>query len=191
MKSTIAVDVICNSATAGGMFGILPHTDPLTTNTWSYFAERPLAKVCPNMMGIANRYGSQLRHSATVYNVCGLNKAESMEEDYGASISASPTRQWYWTVFAQSSDSSSVVNCFVRVRVVYYLQFYDRDDISQSFDVSRKVSLLAERAQRNLDQFREYNVSQVEQGKKHVRVKGVGMSYTNVALVSPPPQLPS
>jgi len=191
LKSSITVDMVNSGAVTGSMFGILPHTDPLTTNIWSYFAERPMAKVCPNMMAVATRYGSQLHHVSTTGRVCGTTRGESLEEDYGAVVTTNPARQWYWTIFAQSSDSTSILTCLLRVRVVYYVQFYDRDDIGQSYDAHVRSSMIAEKAQRNRDTYLSYVTSQVADGKKQPRSETPVVTYNNVTLITPPPQLRS
>jgi len=140
------------------------------------------------MMAVASRYGSQLSHSSTVGKVCGVTRGESQEEDYGAGVGTNPVRQWFWTIFAQSADSTSILTCLMRVKVIYYVQFYERDDIGQSYDAAEKSSAIAKRAQKNRDDYLNFLTSQVECGKKKVKEAIPIVTYNNVAIVPAPPQ---
>ncbi len=184
LKSSIHICAINGTAGSGSIFGILPHTDALSTTNWSYFAELPMAKVSSQVMPVASRYGVSLRHSSSTFKACGTTLAEASEEDYGAAVTANPARVWYWSVFFSTIDAATSVAVSFRVRLVYHVSFYERDDISQSFDVARSSRHLVDKTLTRGDQYEKYVKDEVANGRKKVRAEAPDV-YNKVQLVTP------
>jgi len=55
------------------------------------------------------------------------------ESDLSALVSANPAQQWYWHVLLYNADGTTgTVDSNINVEIIYYVEFYDRETLSQS-----------------------------------------------------------
>lgn len=123
--SSIRVQIINGSPTAGVMCVVLPATDIPTFTSWPVFAEMPFSKTT-DIVPIASRYGLKVSHGISTSKVLGLRSRQIMDEDYAAATSGNPNSVWYWNVGVASIDETTHVQVSLRVRLEYTAVFYDR-----------------------------------------------------------------
>lgn len=132
MASSIRVDTV-NGSNASAIYQIVfPNTDivtatsiPLVLEQTSAYAPRIIPTSQQGPEGRVKMYCSTRR-------ACGISRAELGDDTYSSTMGASPLNIWYWNLVWGSTDASSSVTVAVIVKIIYYVQFYDRVPASQS-----------------------------------------------------------
>lgn len=84
-----------------------------------------------------------LTNSLTVRELYGITSSSFMDEDYSASISGNPSRIMYGHVWANSwTQSADAIAMRVAVHIIFDVEFYERVDLDDSFQVKEKLELL-------------------------------------------------
>jgi hypothetical protein len=74
-------------------------------------------------------YSPSLFMSQTASHVLGYDTvAISTDDTLGSVTSANPSHQWYWHIFASMSDQTSSGTIWIRVKITYDVEFFDRVD---------------------------------------------------------------
>jgi len=129
--SSIRLDVINTSGASALYYVCEPNTDVSTYTSVPQLLEQSRA-YSPKIVPIAQRVPSRFTRYATTRGVLGLTKAQSMDDDYCSTVGANPTQQWFWNLLFQSMDGTTVVGAEMMVKIVYYVQFFERNLIVQS-----------------------------------------------------------
>lgn len=84
-----------------------------------------------DITGTGNR-SQTIKHFMSNAKLYGMTKLEANTDSEFEGILAdnpsgsSPTKDWYWHVYAFPLDSTAVGRCFIRVRITYYISAYSR-----------------------------------------------------------------
>lgn len=73
-----------------------------------------------------------IKHFRTTAQILGVSKSAVMDEDFAALVSASPSHTWLWQLTAGSLDGITNVSGYWDVRITYYCEFYDRNNLAMS-----------------------------------------------------------
>lgn len=120
---TITALPINSAATGSYEIIVTPVNDTTTLSTPN---DLPYAK---------SRYGGHIGGGGitTIKNYMSTKKivgeVDIDDEDYSASVGASPLRQWYWNITTNSLDGMTNINMYHKIRVVYYMKFYRRREL--------------------------------------------------------------
>lgn len=131
LGSSIKVDVINVSNNSSLIWCIEPNTSIGSPTDISQIYEQSRAGA-PKIVPVASRISSRLKKYSSTRKVCGLTKAQSNDSELSSQMGGNPNNLWYWNLFFQSADNTSVVDCVVMVKLVYYVQFFDRVQAAQS-----------------------------------------------------------
>lgn len=129
--SAITLDVMNDSGVKALMYVVQPSTDisPLTDITTVYEQQRSKA---PKFVPIAQRVASRHKQYCSTRQVCGLTKSQLYDDTFAANITADPSNVWYWNILFTTSDQTTAVQYSYMIKIVYYVQFFDRKIVPQS-----------------------------------------------------------
>lgn len=100
---------------------------PSDTTTAASFADassKPYAKSSYNASG-SGVWNPQVYLPSN--KAFGVSKKTIMAEaSYTGAVNANPSAQWYWQIWAQSSDGSTTGNCACSIEVTYYAMLSNR-----------------------------------------------------------------
>lgn len=74
---------------------------------------------------------SQTRYSST-QQATGAVRTEVYDQDYSGLYNANPTNIWYWVLYGQAVSLTQPLDLVVIVELIYYVEFFDRQNIAQS-----------------------------------------------------------
>lgn len=128
---SIRVDAINRSGSQALEYCIWPNTGNSSITSIAKMLEQGYAKSI-KFVPIAQRVASVAKGYCSTRKCLGLTKAQMAEKDYSASVGSAPTEIWYWNILFNSADGIDLVNASYRVKLVYYCEFYERVEMSQS-----------------------------------------------------------
>lgn len=129
--SSIRVDLINVSGDSAVLATVVPHT--LVTALTMEWAQEWQRSRTPRIVPIAQRYPIRVKDYTTTRKVIGANKAMMSADDVlTASVTTSPSNPWFWHIIVSSIDGLTFLDLYINVKIVYYVQFYDPQTVSQS-----------------------------------------------------------
>lgn len=130
--SKISVTFITNGTTQAQTIAIIPNL------TSTGFADQVIAIESPYSRSscIAANAGmgkQTLGNFMSVAKIWGVDKQTVQSDDlFRANTSGSnPSNQFYWHVFCYDMGGTEA-NCFIQTKIVYYCEFFDRNQLSTS-----------------------------------------------------------
>lgn len=112
---------------------LVPTTNPLSVGASAYeILDQPRCQW--KLLPAVNIGSKSMRARYSTAEILGLNPKQIEDEDYSASVSASPASLWYMNLFAfnvNASDLNIALN--IVVRIDYDVRFYDRVNTTPSF----------------------------------------------------------
>lgn len=133
--SSILVKARDNQTSDGNPFNmllIMPKNDTTPETNYVDAACEPYAKKRFLPTKDAG-YPLTVKHYMTTRKIRGISKAAAEDQDYQASISANPLREWYWHIYAQNVNASVVSqDVKVYIELTYYCTFMDRRPLDRS-----------------------------------------------------------
>jgi len=126
LGSSIRVDCINAQGLSACYFIMFPNTEIATLTSIPLALEQSRARAA-NIMPIAGG-GPAARYQqyCSTRKACGLTKGEFYDDTYSSTVGNNPNQIWYWNLFWETTDSSSDVTVNAIVKLVYYVQFYDK-----------------------------------------------------------------
>lgn len=130
--SSIRVDVVNHSIDSAAHFAVFPSTDTQTFTSMSQVMEQgrarspkiiPLSQFGP--MPIVKTYCSSRK-------ALGLTKIQMGDDTVEALIGQNPSQVWYWNIVTESTTSTVDIDQIYVVKIVYYVQFFDRAIVASS-----------------------------------------------------------
>lgn len=130
---SIKVDALTPSATNGMYLVVFPSTISVgLSDTLQSVYEQQRAGA-PVFTPIARRRGTRIKKYASTRQVMGVTKSQMYGDEYAARTVNNPTNEWYWNLLAEPDDGAAVSQIlYVVVKLVMYVQFYDRLIAAQS-----------------------------------------------------------
>lgn len=126
LASKITIDASDLSGNSSVYMICTPNTDILTSTSISYVMEQT-GSVAPRIIPIAQRGPMpKLKLYASTRKVMGLHKGEVYDDTYSAVSNANPANLWYWNIFFSAVNDISNLSVGMVVKIVYYVEFYDR-----------------------------------------------------------------
>lgn len=94
-------------------------------------AEQPYSRRI--FTNLASSRGTQINHYMSTASMYGISKEKARADDaYTALNSTTPVNQWYWLLNAQSPDRTSSEVYIYKVKITYYVEWYDRVKLTGS-----------------------------------------------------------
>jgi len=131
-----------STTTAGGWLGLIPHPTVTASgpSTPFPFGESPYCKQIALNAAAGGQKGHILKHYMSTAKAFGMPKRVADADRYemgGNTSSASggwtdPLNQWLWTFAAIASSTTATPTYYFFVKVVFYVEFWDRVDLSSA-----------------------------------------------------------
>jgi len=101
----------------------------LTSSTPSVqtLIETPYARYRVVSSSISNHMLAHKMYTKKIYG-----QRITQDDVFSALTTADPSRKWYWSISAQSYNGSSQVTAYYNIRLMYYVEFFDRTQLSAS-----------------------------------------------------------
>lgn len=131
MGCKIKVNLINKSAGAAAYVVLQSGTDHSVSTTMTELLEQSRAHICKTIP-VASRYPVVIKGYTSTRKALGLNKKQIFDEDFSALTTTNPQQLWYQNLQFQSVDAATLVDVYAMVSVTYYVQFFDRKNMTQS-----------------------------------------------------------
>lgn len=79
---------------------------------------------------IGNQKGPHFKRWMTTKKIFG--RSDALDTTYEAIYTSLPSQQWYWFIRFNAADGITVQTGVYRVKLVYYIEFFERHEIPQS-----------------------------------------------------------
>lgn len=116
----------------GGVFncvrmGITPSTQSSTfgASGQELIQEQPRSKWRMWNMGAASVGQGIVKHYISTRQAIGLNKAGESDQDYQATVTANPAKQWYFHCWCYTPDGNTIA-ASSSITLTYFAEFYNR-----------------------------------------------------------------
>lgn len=135
------VEWLSSGTTLGAICGISVRRDSGVVNQFQDLVGEPYTKWIG--VGSAQAGPGCLHHAVSVRELYGISNSTFMDEDYSASISGSPSRIVYGHVWANTwTQTAEAVAMRCAVHLIYDVEFYERVDLDDSFQIMDKLRFL-------------------------------------------------
>lgn len=132
LGSSIKVDCINISNNAALYWVLEPNTVQASSTTSISQIYEQSRSGAPRIVPVASRISSRYKKYASTRKVCGLTSAQMGDDSFAASTGTNPSNLWYWNLYFESIDGLAEIDAEIVVKIVYYVQFYDRVEAAQS-----------------------------------------------------------
>lgn len=131
--SSLRAEIINESGTAAAQVIIYPASVPATTaDKIIEAAEMPRAGMT-HIIPVASRYPIHLKRYVSTRAIAGLKKGVvSTDDSYSAAVTTGPSNKWYWNIVSESIDSTTNLDLWITVKLVFYAEFYEAQVQAQS-----------------------------------------------------------
>lgn len=135
LGSSIKVNAVNHSGGSAIQYCIYPSTSIDTVTDISEAREQPRAKTSA-LIGVGavnpdgNGYGT--KHYMKTRTVYGITKAQFGSGNWSSAINTNPSSQWYWNVLVQALNSGAATPWSGNIKIIYYVEFFDRFTQGQS-----------------------------------------------------------
>jgi hypothetical protein len=136
--TNIRVTFMQRSGGGGSAFlttGVYPHVESATAPGLSVAMERDYGRHTnfgPNTGGPNVQTIKRYMTTSRMYGV--PQEMAKYDFDYSAAVTAVPSNQWYYHIYAGTEDGITDVSVYITITVDYTIRFFARDDIGASFD---------------------------------------------------------
>lgn len=159
LGAKITVSFMNNVGTSPLQAVIIPCTEVFTVTTISLAMENPRVKLLP-LLGVAGYQTTTGSLAISTSTILGLKGREVYDLDYSALVTSNPVSIWYFIVVA-SDISSTNVGANGTIHIEYLAEFYDKREITQSFEQAQQAIRDEEERRRNRPTVRVGPVTQV------------------------------
>lgn len=129
--SKCLVELINTGTTEVVEFGVFPATNQISTTDlatmepadWPYATTKTLGPLASSFSR------ARFRKYMSTKKIYGYKTSNN--DNFVASISASPTNQWWWNFYAVNFTAAEAT-LRIRIRVIYYCHFFGRQEIAFS-----------------------------------------------------------
>lgn len=135
LASSIKVNAVNHSGGSALQYCIYPSIAIDTVTDISEAREQPYARTSA-LIGVGavspdgNGYGT--KHYMKTRRTFGITKAQFGSSNWASAINTNPSSQWYWNILAQALNSSAATPWSANIKIIYYVEFFDRPTASQS-----------------------------------------------------------
>lgn len=109
---------------------IVPTDTTVTLNSMEQAVEFPYAR--SKIQSAFSNRPTFLKAYLSTARKLGYAKGISQEPSLSALTTTNPSEQWFWNICLQALDNASDVKIQCRVKLTYYIRFFDRRDLQRS-----------------------------------------------------------